>query len=950
MMMDVKAVRVLMAAVLFAGGMCSAANLVPDGDFSAAEAGKIKWCRLEAGRFLLFTEDSTWNKCGKLEITKVVTNGNGIVSSAHAVIGHDGTKSGFAVKPNTTYDFSVDLRGGASSANINILEFTGDDFYRDRRRIKTTPKMTLAVEKEWKTYKGSFHTSADAQRAGVQVQLWSSDKGGALLSPGEFVLVDNVKVEESVRNLGSTKTEVPVVRRKAVVSGGEAFEDFVNLRTGARAVAKTSVRVIAKNNAFGFDIRCESPKGVVAHEDGNVWSGDSVELWFGSAGGDRFATQVAIGANGAKYVAVNKMKVSPDVVEAQVSKTERGWSARVRVPFETIGWTSAKRGDRIAFNVGRSHAENDYDTWSPLKTNFSDTANFGELVYDDYSAALKDRFGIDVACTERSAYEVKVAEAESAERQAKLDRFKGKRFSVAQVPVTSDYAVPFLPPEIFDPPTEIKLTAAVNEQKALPVAIANLSERVEDYVVLLETCSKPHQGDFGLAGFPKGNIAVRKALRVKDADVKVPTLRLDALPAVGEIPSVTIPPKEAGLVWFDFDTAEVLPGTYSGRLRVIPLGGFGSFKTVKTWNDIAYTGDMQVVPVVLEVLPIELPKRAALPSGFYTGGLTEEAFGLQVALGAEYFALTPWNFHYKLDESGDIDLSQPTEKVEEIKREVRDHLAWGKKCGIRPRFIICYNAVYAFRAMYNPKKSPDIDVRLWPQFILGVKKTMDECGVDVSDYSIETYDEPPANDFASIRSFHEKAKNAAPGVRILVTLGARKMKVEELRALSDVTDAWIVWDDYFANEQYRQLFAEQKQIGKRVYHYTCATSPRVELDSYYRKKAWFGEKYGLDGNMMFEFADLQGGLGARDFKVTTFGGIAQFLFEKAIPTVRYMAFREGITDWKYFAALRTARPNDPAVEDFVLEAIQRAMVSKRHDPKEPDRLRERAARMILGSK
>ena len=930
-----------------------AAGLVPGGDFTEAKPGKVDWCRTEEGKFSLHNENYTWNNCGKLEVGRARTNKNVVTRSAIVSIGRDGKLNGFAVKPDTNYDFSIDVRNDPSnpvkSAKIRVMGWYGNDYWRDRRAIKMRSGANLSLEPSWTTFKGSFRTPSDVKCAAMQLSFWSSSQG-KLLEPGSFVLFDNVKVEESPNNLGMQSCAVKAERQKAVASGDAAFGDFVNLRTGTPSEAKTSVKVSAADGAFLFDVFCDEPQGVNVKEGGTPWSGDSLEIWFGGVGEERISTQLAIGSNGKKHAAVNGEKVSPDIFDVRVECAAKSWKVRAKVPFAAFGWKrDAKPGSRIAFNVGRCRRNaRIYDTWSGLESGFGDTANFGELVFDDYSAALKSRFGLDVVCKARDDYETKVAEARAAEQKAKFEKFKGRRFLAAPVPVTSDFSVPFLPPEIFDPPEEIKFAAAVNERKALPLAIANLADRAEDYVVLLDDGSARNTGAFGLKGFPAAGITMRTALRMKDSSAKNPTMRLDPLPVADGIGSVSVPPKEAGLVWFDFDTAGAAPGTYTGRLNIIPLGGYGKFASGKGgFHDISYSGEMQSVTVTLEVLPIELPKRAASPSGFFMGGLTEEAFGYQVQLGAEYFNLTPWNFTYGKDKDGNLDLSRPEQSAIKMKETVRNHLEWGGKLGLRPQFLVCYSTADIFRKLYNPKKDPEKDRRLWPQFVLGIKKLMNECGVADNEYAIETYDEPPPDGFAEILSFHKAAKAVAPTVRLEITLGHRKMKMEEYVQLGEVTDEWIVWDNYFLEKPYREFFANQQKLGKSVRHYTCDTSPRVDLDQYYRKKAWFGEKYALDGNCMYQFCDTKGGLGARDFKVPTFGGIIYFHFGKVVPSVRFMAFREGITDLKYFAKLREISPGDPAVEKFISEAVDRALGKCRHDPKEPDRLRERAAKMIL---
>lgn len=931
----------------------NAVNLVPEGNFSEAKSHKVDWCRTEEGRFSLFNEEYSWNNCGKLEVTRARTNGTAVTRSAIVTIGRDGKFNGFAVKPDTNYDFSIDLRSDAArvvkTAGVRVMGWHGDNYWKDRSLIKVKSLSNISLESNWITYKGSFRTPSNVKRAALQVSIWSSS-AQKLYDPGAYILFDNVKVEESVKNFNSPATAQKVERRKSISSNDGIFEDFMNLRTSVSSTAKTSVKVSEKGKAFVFDIFCDEPMSVNFKDNGSVWSGDSVEIWFGGVGEDRISTQLAIGANGRKYASINGDKVSPDVFDVQVERAEKSWKAHVEVPFTTIGWNDdVNTGASIPFNIGRFRRNaRIYDTWSRLMSGFNDRDNYGELVLGSYAAALKMRFGLDLECNTREDYELKVAEAKAAELKAKFEKFKDMRFLAAPVPVTSDFAIPFMPAEIFDPPSEIKLTAAINERKALPIAIANLADRTEDYVVMLDDGKAPNTGNFGLKGFPANGITVRKALRMKDSNNKNPTMRLDPLPVMDGANSISVPPKEAGLVWFDFDTAGVAPGIYTGRLSIIPLGGYGKFASGKGgFHDIVYSGEMQVIPVSFEVRPIELSKRPALPTGFFMGGITEEAFGYQVQLGAEYFNLTPWNFVYEKDKDGNLDLSRPGKNALQMKETIKNHLEWGAKLGFRPQFLVCYSAVSIFRTLYNPKKTAEKDARLWPQYVLGIKKLFNECGVADGEYAIETYDEPPSDNFGEIMAFHKAAKAVAPTVRLEITLGHRKMKFDELVKLGEVTDEWIVWDNHFLDKTFREFLAEQKKLGKSIRHYTCDTSPRVQLDSYYRKKAWFGEKYDLDGNCMYQFYDTKGGMGARDFKVPTIGGIIYFHFGKVVPTVRFMSFREGITDLKYIAKLREIAPNDPEVEKFISNAVERALGSRKHDPKEPDRLRERAAKMIL---
>lgn len=943
----------IFALSVLAGVGCLAQNLIPGGDFTEAKEKTIgAWCRSEDGKFSLFNEDLVWNNCCKLEVSTVRSARGYKTRSAIVGFGQDGKNYGFAVKGGTTYNFSLDLKdGGVKSASVRVIAWNGDNYWKDRQDVKVTPALRgLKLDPSWKTFKGSFRTPADAKRAAVQVSIYSTEEyGGKLYPDGAHVLIDNIKVEESVHNLGAAPKDVSVPRRKALATGIEA-NDFVSLRdrTPVPAAEMTRLRCTADDAALRFALDFAEPSEVTVGKDGSPWSSDNVEICFGSTADGRLGTRFAVGANGARVRLVDGEAQADAGFSAQVAVRDGGWRTKVVIPYAALGLAGRPAdGATFAFNVGRQRRKaHTYQTWSPLQQGFEDYAHYGTLVIGGYGAALKAKYAQDLPNADRSQYETSVAEAEAAALKAKFERFAKQKVSVAPIPVTSDFALPFLPEQIFDPPAEIRLTAAVNEQKALPLAVANLSDRVEDYVFQLECNEKKWTGDFGLNGFPSANISVRRALRMMDVTVENPTLRFDALVDAGQTPNVTVGPKEAGVVWYDFDTRGVKPGTYKGRLRVIPTCERGLFRQAgKGYDNIAYEGEMQVIPVTLEVLQVELQVEPPVPSGFFMGAANESAFEVAHQLGAGVFNLSPYAFRYPLDKDGNFDTSDLGSVT--APKLIRDHQAWAAKRGVKVKFLICYSLVHNFRVLYNSKDDPAVRERLWPQFVLAVKKTMNACGVDDADYWIETYDEPPADDFAGIRWHHAAAKKAAPTVQLEITLGNRKMTVDELRRIGDVTDMWIVWDSYFSEEPYRRLFADERVRGRKVCHYTCSTSMRDGLDAYYRKKTWFGAFHRLDGNYMYQLNDHAGGLGARDFKTTTYGGFLRFNFGEAVPSVRTMAWREGVVDFKYVAKYLELAGGTPEANAFVDRLVRRVMVDNRHDPAEADRARAELAREIL---
>ncbi|MBP3392907.1 MAG: hypothetical protein J6M38_00165, partial [Lentisphaeria bacterium] len=101
-------------AMAFAFCACGgfAQNLIQNGDFTQVKhTGLYPECGTNGGKASLFTEESTWNKCGKLEVDKIMKDKNGNeTANAYVWIGGDSSKGGgFAVKPNTVYRFSVEI-------------------------------------------------------------------------------------------------------------------------------------------------------------------------------------------------------------------------------------------------------------------------------------------------------------------------------------------------------------------------------------------------------------------------------------------------------------------------------------------------------------------------------------------------------------------------------------------------------------------------------------------------------------------------------------------------------------------------------------------------------------------------------------------------------------------------------------------------------------------------
>jgi len=928
-------------------------NLVVNGDFTTSAASLAPACRAEAGRISLFTEDLTWNKCAKCEVSEDAPDPEHpgcLVHAANVLVGlsADG-KGGFPVEEGARYDVSFDIKGldAAMSVACDAVCWTGSDYWQNRAVVKGIVKGGVKAEPAWSSFKGSFVVPAGAKSAAVRFAVWSSSKwpGTRQYKIGDAFLVDNVKVSKSRKNLGGGTDDLPaptIVRKKIALD--EPFSDLVSFKDGCTpAVAKTVFRVRRDESALFFDVTAEEPGEFVIGTPEKVWSGDTIELQIEGMDGKRTRTHVAFNSAGGKFTEGCE-GLSNDGWELRTKLGEKAWQASVKLPFAFLGLPADIR--EIGINVGRCRNKaRTFDCWSAGKS-FQDPTGFGRLLLAGYGAELKRAFGPEApAASSRAEFEATWIRLETARFAAKFAKFKEARFSIAPVSTLSDWTQPFLPEEIFDPPTNIALSAAVNEIRALSLALANLTGRTEDYRVVLETCADAHIGAWGLEGFPPEKIVARKGLRFKDVDTDSPSTRFDPLARLDEVGSVTVPPREAGLVWYDFDCTDVKPGVYRGRLRVIPLCEPGVHKNGK------YAGKMQTIPVSLEVVAAAIPTRSPKPAHYFMDVESQAAFDTAFAIASEHYQIHSWSFSFERDENGDLDLNRPKEGARGVARKVADHVAWAAKHGFRPKFVIVYSAMDACAGLYGCGKDAAKLRRYWPQYVKAVKKTMNEAGVDDADYVIEVRDEPSVKILDQLLDLHKLAKETCPTVRLAMLLAAWKPSVEQMRTFVPYAETWILWRGaYWSEKPYRDFCEELKAAGREVIHYSCDVTLRLPLLQYYRQHAWFAERHGLDGAYMYQLTDHMNGakFGSKDFKSIPYGGLFYRSFGTPLPSLRYMALREGHTDVRFLVALkeknRTA--NDPEITAFLESAAVDVIDRHPSDAALPDRLRDKARELL----
>lgn len=550
-----------------------------------------------------------------------------------------------------------------------------------------------------------------------------------------------------------------------------------------------------------------------------------------------------------------------------------------------------------------------------------------------------------------------------SDRQGDLESFAkryGRRFAVAPVPVTSDMRVPFVPEEVMSPPERIRVTAAVNERKGVPLALANLTGELTEYRVSLESTAAADRlnrfdGAKGLAGLSGARVTLRRGVRVKDNDLYQGKLRIDPMPKMDEAQTIAVPAMEVGLVWIDIDATDLRPGVYEGCFRVLSLTDVAkSEKTGSGHGDYRITSPGQRdIPFALEVLPIVLDREPAVPGGFYVAAASQEMFDQLADMGGRDFLLPGWALSFaKTGDGLDFGKYRPQEwEGGDIRRVVRDHVAWGMARNVRPRFMVGYSSWSTFNATLGDKTLGADNLTRWCNWLKATRKLLNDCGVADDEYCHELADEPVRADLPELLAALKAAKRAVPEVRFAITFlgGSHPITVAELEAFEPYLDGYIFHDNKFLrNPGYHEHLAKLRAAGREITHYTCSTRMTEDLDREFRQNAWMAERWNLTGNWIYQGIDTKGGVGAPNWKRCTYGGLLYRAGDAYIPSMRALALREGVTDVKYIAALKRVAGDDPAVRKFVADAAARVVSNPvGGDRTIADKVRAETAALIL---
>jgi len=401
-----------------------AENMLKNGDLEGEDTSEFSPTGLSSHyKFSIYTEDATGNKCARLEILNYLEGNQGakgvnagiVIGGAKGGDGQDG-RMALDVKPNTTYEFSLDLKGTVNKVNISAFLWKGEcNDYRNRARVASSLG-TVKVQQDWVQYKGSFTTDAFAKKAALFVQVWCSEEYGLTEKPGTFLMVDNVVIREKSSGIKSeSRADDIVVEKKmgvvarfekespkldgrlddAVWKNAQVLKKFFSIKGEEPAKVQTEGMVLATSEALWVGVRCFEPDlgqlKIKYKKDGEpVWQDDCVELFFDTRSEGITVRQFVVSAGGYRFMGWGRQPRQPSNYQdwkAAVCFGEKEWTAEIMLPYRVLGWDKCPpSGTAVGFNLCRERyaSATEYSSWSPVYGNFHNKEKFGILVFGDF--------------------------------------------------------------------------------------------------------------------------------------------------------------------------------------------------------------------------------------------------------------------------------------------------------------------------------------------------------------------------------------------------------------------------------------------------------------------------------------------------------------------------------------------------------------------------------------
>ena len=379
----------------------------------------------------------------------------------------------------------------------------------------------------------------------------------------------------------------------------------------------------------------------------------------------------------------------------------------------------------------------------------------------------------------------------------------------------------------------------------------------------------------------KTTVPARDVFTAREA-VDVPTLTMslaaDALPALNQAQTITVPAWGARQLWLGVDTARLEAGTWTSQIRLRALD-------VEP-RELA-------VPVTIEVWKARLPEKQALSLchwGYVSRSVLrdqpEAALKDQVAHGTNVFVgLFSPKATYDKDGNlvGEIDYA-------EHDAYVRRHAAHG---------IILFHGwpISGPAKPFTPawRKAAVAYLRAWV-------KHLAEMGVGYDGFAFYPVDEPGLREglVDTYINYAKVAREADPKI-LMYTDPVGGANMDDLKKMAPYVDIWCPNRRGYLIGVGGEKLAFIKSTGKTVWAYECEGNAKHQSPlGYYRGQSWLAWRHGLTGIGFWNYC-----IGPEPwYEKGEYTMIYQG--DGVVPSKRWEAVRDGIEDYGMLLSLKRA--------------------------------------------
>lgn len=397
----------------------------------------------------------------------------------------------------------------------------------------------------------------------------------------------------------------------------------------------------------------------------------------------------------------------------------------------------------------------------------------------------------------------------------------------------------------------------------------------------------------GLPGGPNpGFVTVHEVLFTDTRD-RLPIAA--ALPEASKGPDgyqITVPAGCSRQLWLSFETRDIQPGTYTGRVEV-------------SWLD---DGQM-VLPLELTVYPFDMPEKFTIAVGgwdYTDGGGRYDAkpsnIPVLIQTLREYGVNTPWATNGVMPKGGEYD--DGGKLVSELNFSEWDE--WIERWRDAEHYCVFLSVGRSFdgEEIGTPRFHQMVGdwMKAWVEHIQGQ-------GIDPRKFAVLLVDEPHSDEQVErIVAWSEAIEAAAPEVVIWEDPVYRD-PTETPARLFEVSDVLCPNLPMFMgfSAEGRRVYVDQKESGKTLWFYSCS-GPGKQLDpyNYHRGQFWWALEYGSVGSCYWAFGDEAGSGNSWNAYLQTRPQYSPlFIDATSVTRGKHMeAIREGAEDYECFVMLR----------------------------------------------